>query len=224
MFSLPNQHVGSLFAASEAAGPRKGNFVTIFAESPPFLCCLQYLVAREEIRKLLICRCDLTRASIRFCKKAVGRSWFSCVLIRIWRLRDSFDGGNSLLGSTYEPSARRSSGRSVSSISGENHQPSPSVGASGGGDLFRHLVDTRSTRLVALSSRLSEPPVLNSRSILQLAYAHDDDIRTPGAGAAAEQGAGYSRAPSYPAEELTLRNLPGDNSGQSAKQENCKSV
>src|SRR4051795_4062434 len=45
------------------------------------------------MRKRLICRSDLTRASIRFCKKAVGRSWFSCVFeFRIGRLRDSFDG------------------------------------------------------------------------------------------------------------------------------------
>ena len=38
------------------------------------------------------------------------------------------------MGRTHEPAARRSSGRSVSSISGEDHQPSPSAGASGGGD------------------------------------------------------------------------------------------
>src|SRR4051795_11161988 len=45
------------------------------------------------MRKRLICRRDLTRASIRFCKKAGVRCWFSCVFeFRIGRLRDSFDG------------------------------------------------------------------------------------------------------------------------------------
>ena len=42
--------------------------------------------------------------------------------------------------------------------------------------------------------------MLNGRSILRLAYAHDDDIRTPGAGVAGEQGAGHSRAASFPAD------------------------